>query len=949
MATYLTHPFYDEGSSSMFWTGIVAPREVWARDDELVGSRDQVKNWGYRVKVRIEGVHSPDKNVQSDDQLPWVVIGSSSAGSGHKRTGLTPGITQGSKIAGYWEDPAKKEGPVYLYTIPNNDQLLLPKKQPDNNGFIPFSGYKDWDTVASYSIPALKGKPLEGMTLPNIMSLSDKTTVKEASVPLSSPTECDKNEMSSIGIYMKELISKIERATDQLNTWETAAQSWIADKQQWIQEKSAEASEFISLGLKNLFRDIRKFVEEQINEQTKKLIELVNPPDRDKAKTAKDALIQLIVCLFNKMIGNLKAMVGNFLSQMLDRYINVPACAVQNFVGSLLGNTLGALTGAINSIINNISSLLGGAFSIAGSILGVLGQIAGFFACEEKQECPDTKEWNIFDGGSPPMTLDLDSIINKAKGVAGAASKLVDIENLASIDFDGLIADAAQSAGGCNVGPVFCGPPQVTFWGGGGSGAKGNAIVSAAGSLLGIDLIAGGLGYKKAPSVQIKDNCGKGGGVRAKVITAPDGGIDPETGDPTLKVVQVIVQDEGGGFISRPNGDLGGDGRVWAPADYTVVKREDGRWEKFPPERSSPEDLDIRDGDTVIAPGDRTIIEGGVPIIGPGGRETPGSGGRDTVDPGSRLPTGETQEERLARLRRTTVLPGTGPNGATEFDAFPTLDIGSYPAMLYLCDINIENHGINYSDGDRVVIEPSNGTEVVPTFGPFGVLQSIRIVKAGKGFIERPLIYVESETGYNAILRPVFCVDRIGDDTDGEVPDDPILGGVVSIVNCVGIVANDEFAGYINGQPYYGPTHQHRGVKMVGAQHTQRPHPLVWDSVSKSLDNYDNRFQWVNGNLLQVVRAATPTLPISTQPSTATPTPTPSNGGTMATPSTGTVLPNANTGTPPPPPPPPSAPSSAPSPSPSPSPSPTPPSPPPPSPPTPPPPSPPSGGGGYGY
>ena len=36
---------------------------------------------------------------------------------------------------------------------------------------------------------------------------------------------------------MKELIAKIERATDQLNTWETAAQSWIADKQQWIQEK----------------------------------------------------------------------------------------------------------------------------------------------------------------------------------------------------------------------------------------------------------------------------------------------------------------------------------------------------------------------------------------------------------------------------------------------------------------------------------------------------------------------------------------------------------------------------------------------------------------------------------------------------------------------------------------------------------------------------------------
>ena len=40
-----------------------------------------------------------------------------------------------------------------------------------------------------------------------------------------------------------------------------------------------------------------------------------------------------------------------------------------------------------------------------------------------------------------------------------------------------------------------------------------------------------------------------------------------------LKLVQVVVQEEGGsGFISRPNGDLGGDGRIWAPKDWTVVK-----------------------------------------------------------------------------------------------------------------------------------------------------------------------------------------------------------------------------------------------------------------------------------------------------------------------------------------------------------------------------------------
>ena len=105
------------------------------------------------------------------------------------------------------------------------------------------------------------------------------------------------------------------------------------------------------------------------------------------------------------MIGNLKSMAGNFLSQMLDRYINVPACAVQNFVGSLLGNLLGGLSGAIDSIIGKISGLIGGVFSLAGSILGILTSIAGFLACEENQECPETKEWSIFDGGKAPVTL----------------------------------------------------------------------------------------------------------------------------------------------------------------------------------------------------------------------------------------------------------------------------------------------------------------------------------------------------------------------------------------------------------------------------------------------------------------------------------------------------------------------------------------------------------------
>jgi hypothetical protein len=99
----------------------------------------------------------------------------------------------------------------------------------------------------------------------------------------------------------------------------------------------------------------------------------------------------------------------------------------------------------------------------------------------------------------------------------------------------------------------------------------------------------------------------------------------------------------------------------------------------------------------------------------------------------------------------------------------------------------IENAGINYSSGDKVVIEPNSGAEIEATFGPFGVLTSLRIINSGNGFVERPEIYIKSETGYNAVITPVFCVRRIGDDTEGTLTDEQKFK-VIRIVDCVGRV-----------------------------------------------------------------------------------------------------------------------------------------------------------------
>jgi hypothetical protein len=765
----------------LIWEGIVAPRTEWPRDDEGLETREQLKNWAYRVKVRIQHVHPEDKKILPDSALPWIEVPTTIMGSGHKGTGITPGITQGTRVWGIWGSPSTKTNPIMLGVKVNNDQTKLVKTQPTNAAFTPYSGYTPEDTVAGYDVPLAKGLPLEGINYPNIWSISDLDILDEPKFAVAAPSDCEKIPLRGIQKAIQGLIQDIEKTQRQLKRWQNAAQGWIADKQAYIQKLIDKAAKFIAKALKWVFEEIRKFVLEQINDKTKKLYYLVNPPDRDKVKAAKDTVVELIVCLFNKLIANLIKMVGRFLFNAFDKFITVPECVVENFIGNLLGNVLGLVGGLVDKILGTLSSILGAVFSIADGILGLLKAILGFFLCDEKQECPQAKEWDIFEAGEPGAIFDFDSIISKAKSISASVAGLSSIDDL-NINFSNMISGAGSAFDSCNTGPVFCGPPSVQIWGGGGSGAVGNAIISATGDLLGVDIIAGGSGYTEAPYVNFKDSCGKGKGGRGRVIVNDDG-----TGNGTSTVSNVVILDEGYGYLPSPNGDLGGDGRTWATNNQTVVQRVNGSYDVpyDPGEEITPE---LRDGDRVIRPEDRTILNT-IAVLG-GGSNNPinfgptntGIAGSSTGSPSIGFAGTDTASNNIA----TPPIPGSGVNGATDFKSFPRVNVGSYPVILYLCGIDIENAGINYSSEDKIVIEPNTGGAVVePIFGPFGVLTGINIVDGGKGFTERPSIYINSETGYNAKLNPIFCVSRFGDDTEGEVPENV---NVIRVVDCVGKV-----------------------------------------------------------------------------------------------------------------------------------------------------------------
>jgi len=129
-------------------------------------------------------------------------------------------------------------------------------------------------------------------------------------------------------------------------------------------------------------------------------------------------------------------------------------------------------------------------------------------------------------------------------------------------------------------------------------------------------------------------------------------------------------------------------------------------------------------------------------------------------------------------------------------------------------------------DTPRIIVDPPNGGEFKAEFDPFGRLTNIRTIKVGVGFTQYPRITIESPTGINAKLRPVFRVVR-----------DPIYlnlspDRLIQVTDLVGI----KQTGYYDGRPYYGAVFYKQGLRYAGYFETAGDLIRVYDTLQESVD-----------------------------------------------------------------------------------------------------------------
>jgi len=766
----------------IWWIGQVAPEESWDKNAPPQPQDDttSIAGFGERCKVRIMGYHTADPGELPDDDLPWASQMYPVTAGGGSGSWESSGLRGGTFVFGFFLDGEDAQVPVIMGCIGYNQFQQVPN-WTSNSRFVPANSFREYTadprtpTVPRSAVKNTPGSPdeqsesQEGSNKPSTTALiihgadgsiitqeqKESTDQAKQNKPIPQSRHCEPVPLGKIQKGIVSAIAKVEKSKRDINRFNAQIQSGLVEfrgnadeaiKKATTIEIEGEAEDIVG-AIKWVINQLEEHVTRLITEAAAKGYDILYPSDQSKLKDTVDTGLELLACLFKKIIAMLLDMVKNILLDAVNRLVNAAECFIENLIGGILGRISDMIQDTLDYIMGLISSIVGQAVSIGTSVLGLITKILSFLKCDEKPDCMTSTEWSQYNGLKPITKSDIDSIISKAEAFAGTITSAIDTENLPdySIDFDEIMDDANA----CFTGAIWCGAPIAQFWGGNGWGAAGNLIIGATGHVMGIDMISFGVGFDQDTARgNVLDECGIGNGA---VITPIVGDYIDDNGNTQSGVTGVVVYDPGSGYISTPDGSQGGDGRVWSYPDYTVVTHPDGSNE-----------VPIPPGYVVsVVPGDTV-----------------------TVPPGTEVPTSTGEV-----ISGEHEIVDTGTFTTPEFDYSTPLSSSitssddSYSVILYICGIEIENPGQNYKEGDKVVIEPNNGAVLEAKYDSFGRVESVKIVSSGEGFKEFPRIYIESDTGFNAILKPRFCVDKI---EKGKVKSPISMESVLTVVDCVG-------------------------------------------------------------------------------------------------------------------------------------------------------------------
>tara|TARA_B100001094_G_scaffold130313_1_gene126172 strand:+ start:4985 stop:7015 length:2031 start_codon:yes stop_codon:yes gene_type:complete len=299
-------------------------------------------------------------------------------------------------------------------------------------------------------------------------------------------------------------------------------------------------------------------------------------------------------CLASKVSGALQGALEDMLTAFVKNSLNAPACAIQQFIGSVLTKVNSLIDGIVGPLTGGISKVLGPLFKvrdILGAGINLADKIGDFFNCSPEKVVKkqnSTNTWKVDGSGQKSKsTSEKQNILDKATAAANNASKRIEKfgsgslvkEKLTKFEeeygqwtiFGSKVSDASDQNIGtdCYTGNVFkCGAPTGEIFGGDGIGGAGKVLfgnfinkldpddlygeIKRTASIIGFEVTDPGSGYTEEPDIAFNDNCNQGYGAFGKVI------IDRNVNSPTYgQITNVIITSEGENYPIDLPGEVG--------------------------------------------------------------------------------------------------------------------------------------------------------------------------------------------------------------------------------------------------------------------------------------------------------------------------------------------------------------------------------------------------------
>jgi|688.fasta_scaffold03301_35 hypothetical protein len=560
----------------VWWIGQVAPAAVWRTEkskfDSGENKRDDKGNpkigegWAYRCKVRIVGYHTFDGDILPDNDLPWAHVSMSPEnGTAQGSVGKTMMIVGGETVYGFFLDGEDAQQPVIVGCLHRNESasknFITPEflAKEKSSQFKPFTGHQgpliqgptqireknpaiqQEPTVAANPTVGIQTSSLVGDPVPASREqnkpgsdqlirkslATQQFVLKGCEIKVVRENGCNDNIIGKISKVIQDFVAFVNRLEKAIDTYIDPVLNTLVDI---TTEIKTFATRIVGI-VKFIINNMRNGIIGLITKLFGKFIGLIVPlPQQPPVASATKNIIDIIFCVFEKLLPILIDFIINMLTNMVGKAINAPLCAVEQAVGSILAKLIDAIDGLLSPIFSGLNWLLGAVGQvkdILGKVSSIAQQILSFLACD-RLKCETPIEWSPCGGpekkGSDSWNRTLKSM-NVLKGINSNLSLAMSQMSLFGYTGSSPYKDCTEKAlrpknqkDQIPLPPGViaprCIPPEVEIFGDG-IRAQAVPIVNNSGSIIAIEILNRGKGYSKPPTVVIRDNTNHGSGAQA--------------------------------------------------------------------------------------------------------------------------------------------------------------------------------------------------------------------------------------------------------------------------------------------------------------------------------------------------------------------------------------------------------------------------------------------------